>query len=142
VLERAKGVRTQGCSEAAAAVPWNGCREKEGLSGVGVMYQRDLDPHGGMGVCGGRISDRISIGGGGEGRGEVTNHGAPFIDEMTKGAGVFGERKKRRRRAWALQIFSANISIRVLFSSLPIFYNHDLSNQFESSIVSLTFSPL
>ena len=71
MLERAKGVRTQGCSEAAAAAaPWNRCREKEGLSGVSVMYQRDLDPHGGMGVCGGRISYRIfSRSESGEGRG-------------------------------------------------------------------------
>ena len=96
MLERAKGVRTQGCSEAAAAVPWNRCREKEGLSGVSVMYQRDLDPDGGMGVCGGRISDRIFS------RlepGEGTNNGAFFLDEMAKGAGVL-ERGRSGRGEW------------------------------------------
>ena len=77
-IARAKGVSTQGCSEEAAAswspaaaVAWNRCHEKEGLSSVGGMSRRDLDPHGGMGVCGSRISDRtfLSFGiGGGEGR--------------------------------------------------------------------------
>ena len=96
MLERAKGVRTQGCSEAAAAVPWNRCREKEGLSGVGVMYQRDLDPHGGMGVCGSRISDRtFSRSESGEGRGG-NEHGA---FEMAKGAGFWRERKRKGRVA-------------------------------------------
>ena len=89
-------------------------------------------------------SDFLSFGiGGGEGRGRKRGVFSWWNGEGCRG---FGERKKRKSRvaAWDMQIFSANISIRVLFSNLPIFffYNHDLSNQFDPSIVSLTFSPL
>ena len=113
-IAREKGVSTQGCSEeaaaswspaAAAAVAWNKCREKEGLSSVGGMSRRDLDPHGGMGVCGSRISDRtFSRSESGEGRGG-NEHGT---FEMAKGAGFWREEEEGESGSVGLQV--GNIS--------------------------------